>query len=92
MQRWVIDRMKNATSPFHVMVKPIGPICNLACDYCFYLDKKRLYPQEENFWMDEELLEDFIRQYIKRQPGPVVSFAWQGGEPTLRGIDFFKKT
>ena len=83
--------MKNATSPFHVMVKPIGPICNLACDYCFYLDKKRLYPQEENFWMDEELLEDFIRQYIKRQPGPVVSFAWQGGEPTLRGIDFFKK-
>jgi uncharacterized protein len=83
--------MKNAAVPFHVMVKPIGPICNLACSYCFYLDKKRLYPQEKNFRMSEELLEDFIRQYIKCQPGPVVSFAWQGGEPTLRGMDFFEK-
>lgn len=83
--------MKNATSPFHVMVKPIGPICNLSCSYCFYLEKKHLYPQEKNFRMSEELLEDFIRQYIQYQPGPVVSFAWQGGEPTLRGIDFFKR-
>lgn len=83
--------MKNAAVPFHVMVKSIGPICNLACSYCFYLDKKRLYPQEKNFRMSEELLEDFIRQYIKCQPGPVVSFAWQGGEPTLRGMDFFEK-
>lgn len=77
--------------PFHVMTKPIGPICNLACEYCFYLDKDGLYPNEKNFRMSDELLEEYIKQYIACQPGPVVPFAWQGGEPTLMGLEFFQK-
>ncbi len=77
--------------PFHIMVKPTGPVCNLACEYCFYLDKDSLYPSTQSFRMDEALLEEFIRQYIECQRGPVVPFAWQGGEPTLMGLDFFQK-
>lgn len=73
------------------MVKPAGPNCNLACEYCFYLDKDELYPETTRFHMDEGLLEKFIQRYIDCQPGPVVPFAWQGGEPTLMGLDFFKK-
>lgn len=73
------------------MAFPIGPICNLDCEYCYYLEKTKLYPKTDNFQMSEEVLEKYIKQYIKAQPGPVVSFGWQGGEPTLRGLDFFKK-
>jgi uncharacterized protein len=83
--------MVHSTTPFHVMVKPAGPACNLACDYCFYLEKSSLYPKSQTFRMDEATLEEYIRQYFQCQPGPVVPFAWQGGEPTLMGLEFFQK-
>jgi len=73
------------------MVKPIGPACNLACEYCFYLEKEKLYRQAADWAMPEHVLESFIRQYIESQDTPEVSFAWQGGEPTLLGIEFFRK-
>lgn len=75
---------------FHVMVKPRGSICNLDCQYCFYLKKEKLYP-DSHFRMSDALLEDYTRQYIEAQSVPEVTFAWQGGEPTLMGLDFFKK-
>ncbi len=76
---------------FSVMLKPIGPICNLNCTYCYYLEKKNLYQDVRNFRMNDELLEEYTKQYIESQNVPVVSFIWQGGEPTLMGVDFFKK-
>lgn len=81
----------SADAPFHVVTKPTGPACNLECEYCFYLDKADLYPERSDFRMSDETLETFVRQYIEAQPGPVVTFAWQGGEPTLLGIDFFRR-
>ncbi len=75
---------------FQVMVKPRGAICNLDCQYCFFLRKERLYP-ESSFRMPEELLDDYTRQMIEAQRVPEVTFAWQGGEPTLMGLDFFRK-
>ena len=77
--------------PFMVMAKPAGAACNLACSYCFYLGKESLYPQSRHFRMPDEVLESFIRQYIQSQPTPEISFAWQGGEPTLLGVEFFRK-
>ena len=75
---------------FHIMTKPIGPICNLDCKYCFYLEKQNLYPGTKNWAMSPEVLERYIRQYIAAQPVNEVHFAWQGGEPTLLGIEFFR--
>ena len=72
------------------MVKPRGSICNLACAYCYFLSKKQLYPGSR-FHMDEVLLEDFTRQYIEAQPIPEVTFGWQGGEPTLLGVEYYKR-
>ncbi|MFH1683694.1 MAG: anaerobic sulfatase maturase [Candidatus Margulisiibacteriota bacterium] len=80
-----------SSAGLHVIAKPIGPVCNLNCTYCFYLEKLNLYPQKENFRMSDEVLETFIRQYIEAQPNPEVEFVWQGGEPALLGIDFFNK-
>lgn len=77
--------------PFHVMAKPIGPKCNLRCDYCFYLDKTLLFDPLTDFRMSDEVLATFVKQYIHSQPGPEVAFSWQGGEPTLLGIDFFRR-
>src|SRR6185437_10836194 len=78
------------TPPFHIMTKPIGPICNLDCKYCFYLEKENLYPGTKQWAMSRELLERYIHQYIAAQPLEEVHFAWQGGEPTLLGVDFFR--
>lgn len=83
--------LRPASAPFHVMTKPIGPLCNLDCKYCFYLEKEKLYPDNEKFRMSPEVLERYIRDYIQAQPGPEASFAWQGGEPTLMGVDFFRR-
>ena len=80
-----------APKAFHVMTKPIGPICNLDCKYCFYLEKEKLYPDKSNWRMPDNVLERYIQQYIEGQEVPEVSFAWQGGEPTLMGLDFFKR-
>jgi uncharacterized protein len=77
-------------SPFHIMTKPIGPICNLDCKYCFYLEKENLYPGTKHWAMSPEVLETYIRQYIAAQQLDEVHFAWQGGEPTLLGVDFFR--
>ncbi|MGE5357987.1 MAG: anaerobic sulfatase maturase [Bacteroidales bacterium] len=87
--------MADAPTPqprsFQVVAKPTGPICNLSCRYCFYLDAKALYPGTTSWAMSNEVLESFVRQYIAAQDVPVVSFAWQGGEPTLLGVDFFER-
>ncbi len=76
---------------FNVMTKPIGSICNLNCTYCYYLEKQALFPQKKDWRMNDTILETFIRDYIEAQEVPEVSFVWQGGEPSLLGIDFFRK-
>jgi uncharacterized protein len=76
---------------FQVMLKPAGPSCNLNCTYCYYLEKKNLYANGSKFRMTDELLENFTRQFIEAHEVPVVTFTWQGGEPTLIGLDFFRK-
>ncbi|WP_264876515.1 anaerobic sulfatase maturase [Vibrio agarivorans] len=82
----------NTITNCHVMAKPSGSVCNIDCEYCFYLEKEKLYPERQKNWrMNEETLEVFIQQYIEAQSGDNVQFAWQGGEPTLLGIDFYKK-
>ena len=74
------------------MAKPSGSVCNLSCTYCFYLEKEKLYPDSGRDWrMSDEVLERYVRQYIEAQDVPEVNFAWQGGEPTLMGVDFFRR-
>lgn len=80
-----------ALTAFHVMAKPMGPICNLDCRYCFYLEKENLYGKKQDFAMPDAVLESYISQFITSQDVPAISFAWQGGEPTLLGVDFFRK-
>ena len=75
---------------FHVMTKPVGPLCNLDCRYCFYLEKEGLFPSRTGRHMSNEVLERFVRDYIQCQNGPEIHFAWQGGEPTLAGLDFYR--
>ena len=78
-------------SPLYVMLKPVGSRCNLTCRYCYYLEKGRLYPEEEQQLLSEELLETFIRQYLEAQTMPLVLFTWHGGEPLLRPLSFYRK-
>src|SRR5919204_7001279 len=85
------DVIARAPTAFHVMTKPIGPICNLDCKYCFYLEKEHLYEGNHSWQMPDDVLEAYIRQYIEQQDVPEISFAWQGGEPTLLGVRFFRK-
>jgi len=75
----------------HVVAKPIGPSCNLNCEYCFYLEKQALFGEGKQYRMPEKVLTAFITRYITSQTTPVVEFVWQGGEPTLLGIDFFNR-
>lgn len=81
--------------PFSPMVKVVGPVCNLDCDYCYYLEKDALYPGKgfdlRSFMMKEDVLEKFIRDYIASQPQKRVEFIWHGGEPTLAGLPYFEK-
>jgi len=90
--------MSAATSPamnaethsyFHVLAKPTGAVCNLDCKYCFFLSKQALYP-ESDFRMADDLLELYVRQLLESQPEQV-TIAWQGGEPTLMGLEFFER-
>ena len=82
---------KNNIPPrIHVLAKPSGATCNLACSYCFFLDKELLYPNSK-FRMDEGTLEAYIRQLIETHRSSEVTVAWQGGEPTLMGVDFYRK-
>lgn len=75
----------------HVVAKPVGPACNLNCEYCFYLEKQALFGPGEQYRMPDEVLSAFISNYVTSQPTPVVEFVWQGGEPTLLGIDFYRR-
>ncbi len=90
--------MATATAPVsepaasHIMAKPSGSVCNIDCTYCFYLEKEKLYPHLNKNWrMSDEVLERYVSQYIEAQDVPQVNFAWQGGEPTLMGVDFYRK-
>jgi len=74
---------------FNVMAKPAGSACNLRCSYCYYLEKKVLY-EGQALRMSTDTLEEFIKQYIEAQKIPVVTFVWQGGEPSLAGIELYK--
>nr|WP_292839214.1 anaerobic sulfatase maturase [Mesorhizobium sp.] len=79
--------------PFWVMAKPMGPRCNLDCSYCYYLDKTKLYPDQSKFRMAPDVLETFIRDYIDSQSRAgvrEVQFVWQGGEPTILGLRYFR--
>ena len=83
-------RMQTALPNYHLLVKPAGAACNLGCKYCFFLSKENLYPSRATPLMDEATLEIYIRQLMESSPGPQVDIAWQGGEPMLRGIDFYR--
>ena len=77
--------------PLYVMLKPAGAHCNLACKYCYYLEKTKLYPTAQRHLMSNEMLEQFTREYIEAQTMNQVLFTWHGGEPLLRSIDFYRK-
>ena len=84
-------RPPTAPAAFHVLAKPTGPICNLDCEYCFFLSKEALYPGDR-FRMADELLDAYVRQLFESHASvPEVTVAWQGGEPTLMGVDFFRR-
>jgi uncharacterized protein len=84
--------VEHAPRAFHLMAKPTGAICNLDCEYCFFLSKEMLYPGSR-FRMADDMLEEYIRQLMEAHAGiPEVVVAWQGGEPTMMGLDFFKRS
>lgn len=87
--------MKQTFAPFakplYVMTKPVGAVCNLACDYCYYLEKLNLYKDSSKYVMSDELLERFIREYINSQTMPQVLFTWHGGETLMRPLSFYKR-
>lgn len=83
--------MSRARTPVHVLVKPAGATCNLDCKYCFFLSKEMLYPGER-FRMSDQMLETYLSQLLESHPASEVNVAWQGGEPTLMGLDFFKRS
>jgi len=75
----------------HVLAKPIGPVCDIDCEYCFYLEKRALFEADERYRMPDAVLAAYIAQYVADQPTPVVEFTWHGGEPTLLGLEFFRR-
>jgi uncharacterized protein len=87
----MITSTNSARPPaYHVLAKPTGPICNLDCEYCFFLSKEQLYPGDR-FRMADEMLETYIRQLMESHRTPEVTIAWQGGEPTMMGLGFFRR-
>jgi uncharacterized protein len=80
-----------APAGFHLLAKPTGAVCNLDCTYCFFLSKEALYPGSP-FRMPDDLLELYLKQLIESHQTPVITVAWQGGEPTLMGLDFFRRS
>ena len=84
-------RPKVAAPPFHLLAKPTGAVCNLDCKYCFFLSKESLYPGD-SFRMSAGTQEEYIAQLLESYPGPEVNIAWQGGEPTLMGLEFFQRS
>ena len=90
-QRPSLPILDNAPPAFHLLSKPSGSTCNINCTYCFFLSKEALYPNEKSR-MSEDTLEEYIRQLLESHKTPEVTIAWQGGEPTLMRLDFFKKS
>jgi uncharacterized protein len=88
MEEYVVVK---ASREFQIFAKPVGAVCNLDCHYCYYLQKDLLYPQIESCRMPDDLLEEYIIQQIEIAPEPEISFFWHGGEPTILGIDYFRK-
>ncbi len=86
-----VTKASRRLANFHLLAKPTGAVCNLDCKYCFFLSKEMLYPGSR-FRMADELLETYIRQLLESQAGPEVIVGWQGGEPTLMGLDFFERS
>lgn len=84
-------RGSHAQGPYHLLAKPAGAACNLSCKYCFFLSKEALYPHDSHL-MDETTLEVYLRQLMACSPGPEVQVAWQGGEPMLRGLEFYRRS
>jgi uncharacterized protein len=83
--------MALASREFQVFVKPTGCLCNLDCQYCYYLNKHRLYPKSETLQMPDEILEDYITQHIDATSEEVIKFSWHGGEPTILGLNYFRR-
>jgi len=79
------------SKPMYVMLKPVGSVCNLACEYCYYLEKDKLYPDVKNHILSDDLLEKFTKEYIESQTMPQVLFTWHGGETLMRPISFYKR-
>ena len=77
--------------PVYLMAKPAGSLCNLRCKYCYYLEKSKLYDNNEKHIMSDQLLDKFIKDYIEAQTMPEVMFTWHGGETLMRPISFYKK-
>jgi len=84
--------MQQSVSDYHLLAKPAGSACNLSCRYCFFLSKENLYPVRETPLMDEPTLDIYIRGLMQSSPGPQVEVAWQGGEPMLRGLEFYRRS
>ena len=83
--------LSKSPTGIHLMAKPIGPLCNLDCGYCFYLEKENLFPPRQKFRMSDPVLEAYVQRYIAAVAAPEVEFTWQGGEPTLMGVEFFER-
>jgi len=83
--------MVKASHEFQVFAKPAGSLCNLGCHYCYYVKKEGLYPKGESFRMPDSILEEYIRQHIAASSSPAINFSWHGGEPTILGLDYFRK-
>lgn len=83
--------MRKATDDFQVFAKPVGAVCNLSCTYCYYLEKANLYPENKIFLMPEDVLEEYIIQHIQASAGTDIFFSWHGGEPTLAGLEYFRR-
>ncbi|HMB01655.1 MAG TPA: radical SAM protein, partial [Spirochaetota bacterium] len=79
--------------PINLLAKPAGPLCNMNCDYCFYLDKTGLFNEakKKDYFMPETIRSKYVQEYIGSNPGREITFGFQGGEPTLAGLDFFRK-
>lgn len=86
-----MERAVKASREFQIFAKPAGPICNLDCRYCYYLQKELLYPQTQSFRMADDLLEAYIVRQIEIAPEPEIIFFWHGGEPMILGLDYFRR-
>jgi uncharacterized protein len=83
--------MVRASREFQILAEPAGSICNLDCHYCYYPRKEHLFPKTESFRMSDDILEGYIVQHINAPPGSVINFPWRGGEPTVPGLEYFRK-